>query len=457
MPALHAARSVDNHAFIRSRASTVFMSNLIVHGGTPLAGRIIPSANKNAVLPILCATLLTAEPVRLRGVPEITDVKKILEVFRNLGSSVEIDYASGVLDVHHRHTRFDAATDRLPEEMRSSIMLVPGLMARFGSARIEDDVTGCTLGVREIDPHVEVFQRFGAEVERRSDGLVLKVAGKLQANDHWTDYASVTTTENFVLCGALAQGRSTLMNAASEPHVQEFCAFLQMLGAKIEGLGTSRLTIDGVERLGGGEFTFAEDFHEIVTFLALGAITGGRVEVRNSTPEQFPLIDRTFAKFGVQIVHENGWSRSVTHGPLKVKEPFTRNILQKVEAAPWPYLPVDLLPIFVALGIKAEGSVMFLNKIYDGAMGWTSELSKFGGHAFLSDPHRMVTFGGKPLHPAEVESPYIIRVAIALLMVAASIPGKSVIRNAAPIRRAHPRFVENICSLGTRIEWVEGD
>lgn len=434
------------------------MSNLIVHGGTPLKGRIIPSANKNAVLPVLCATLLTREPVRLRGVPEITDVRKILEVFRSLGSLVSMDYETGVLDVHHKDTHFDAAKDRLPEEMRSSIMLVPGLMARFCAARIEDDVTGCTLGVREIDPHVEVFQRFGAQVERHSDGLVLHVAeGKLRANNHWMDYASVTTTENFVLCAALAEGRSTLMNAASEPHVQEFCQFLQLLGAKIEGLGTSRLAITGVDRLGGGEFTFAEDFHEIVTFLALGAITGGEVEVRNSTPEQFPLLDRTFAKFGVEIVHENGWSRAITHGPLKVKEPFTRNILQKVEAAPWPYVPVDLLPIFVALGIKAEGSVMFWNKIYDGAMGWTSELSKFGGHAFLSDPHRMVTFGGKPLHAAEVESPYIIRVAIALLMVAASIPGKSVIRNATPIRRAHPHFVENICSLGARIEWVDSE
>ncbi|MEJ6001385.1 UDP-N-acetylglucosamine 1-carboxyvinyltransferase [Paucibacter soli] len=433
------------------------MSNLIVHGGTPLAGRIVPSANKNAILPILCATLLTAEPVRLRGITEITDVKKILEVFRSLGSSVQVDFKTGILDVHHKDTHFDPTRDRLPEEMRSSIMLVPGLLARFGAARIEDDVKGCTLGAREIDPHVEVFERFGAVVERQSDGLLLNVPGRLRANDHWTDYASVTTTENFVLCAALAEGRSTLMNAASEPHVQEFCAFMQMLGAKLEGLGTSRLTITGVEKLGGGDFTFAEDFHEIVTFLALGAITGGDVQVKNSQPEQFPLIDRTFAKFGVKIEHQDGWSRAITTGALKVKEPFTRNILQKVEAAPWPYLPVDLLPIFVALGVKAEGSVMFWNKIYDGAMGWTSELSKFGAHAFLSDPHRMVTFGGKPLHAAEVESPYIIRVAIALLMVAASIPGRSVIRHAAPIRRAHPHFVENICSLGARIEWVEGD
>nr|WP_297530953.1 UDP-N-acetylglucosamine 1-carboxyvinyltransferase [uncultured Roseateles sp.] len=433
------------------------MSNLIVHGGSPLKGRIVPSANKNAVLPILCATLLTREPVRLHGVPEITDVKKILEVFRKLGSSVSVDFKSGVLDLHHQDTHFDPAKDHLPEEMRSSIMLVPGLMARFGAARIEDDVKGCTLGAREIDPHVEVFQRFGANVDRAADGLVVKVEGQLRANDHWTDYASVTTTENFVLCAALAHGTSTLMNAASEPHVQEFCQFMQMLGAKLEGLGTSRLTIHGVAALGGGEFTFAEDFHEIVTFLALGAITGGDVRVKNSQPEQFPLIDRTFAKFGVQIVHEDGWSRSVVDGKLKVKEPFTRNILQKVEAAPWPYLPVDLLPIFVALGVKAEGSVMFWNKVYDGAMGWTTELSKFGAHAFLSDPHRMVTFGGKTLSPAEVESPYIIRVAIALLMVAASIPGKSVIRNATPVRRAHPQFAENITRLGAKVEWVEGD
>jgi len=436
------------------------MSNLIVHGGTPLTGRIVPSANKNAVLPILCATLLTREPVRLLGIPEITDVRKILEIFRQLGSAVEVDYAAGTLDVHHEHTRFDPVTHHLPEEMRSSIMLVPGLLARFGVARIENDVQGCTLGVREIDPHVEVMERFGCNVERRRDALLMRADAGLKANHHWLDYASVTTTENFVLCAALATGgggTSTLMNAASEPHVQEFCRFMVMLGARIEGIGTSRLTVQGVARLRGGEFTFAEDFHEAVTFMALGAITGGCIHVKNSAPEQFPLIDRTFAKFGVQVVHEGGWSYTVVDGPLRVKQPFTQNILQKIEAAPWPYLPVDLLPIFVALGVRAEGSAMFWNKVYEGAMGWTSELSKFGAHAFMADPHRIITFGGKPLAPAEVDSPYIIRVAIALLMLAASIPGKSTIKNATPVRRAHPHFAENIRALGAQIEWVEGD
>lgn len=431
------------------------MSNLIVHGGAPLVGKIVPSANKNAVLPILCATLLTREPVRLRRVPEITDVKKILEVFRALGSSVQVDFARGVLDIQHRHTLFDEQRHRLPEAMRSSIMLVPPLLARFGVARIENDVQGCTLGVREIDPHVEVFERFGGRVERRPDALIVRSRGPLHATEHWLDYASVTTTENFVMCAALASGTSTLMNAASEPHVQEFCEFMRKLGARIEGAGTSRLTVCGVDTLGGCEFTFTEDFHEIVTFLALGAITDGDVRVKNSTPQHFALIDRTFAKFGVQVTHEAGWSRARLDGRLQVREPFTANMLQKVEAAPWPYLPVDLLPIFIALGVRAHGSMMFWNKVYDGAMGWTSELSKFGAHAFLSDPHRLVTFGGKPLVPAEVESPYIIRVAIALLMVAAGIEGRSVIRNAAPIRRAHPRFVENLRQLGARIEWTD--
>ncbi|ANN70597.1 UDP-N-acetylglucosamine 1-carboxyvinyltransferase [Bordetella bronchialis] len=433
------------------------MSNLIVHGGIPLRGKIVPSANKNAVLPILCATLLTDRPLRLVGVPEITDVKKILDIFRTLGSDVSMDFDTGVLELHHRATAFDPAVHKLPEEMRSSIMLVPPLLARFGVARLENDVKGCTLGVREIDPHVEVLERFGAAIERTPDSLIVRAADRMAGNHHWLDYASVTTTENFVLCAVSATGTSTLVNAASEPHVQEFCRFLAMLGADIDGIGTSRLAVQGGKPLGGGEFRFSEDFHEIATFLALGAITGGDIAVKNSAPEQFPLIDRTFAKFGVEVLHRDGWSRAVKDGPLRVRRPFTQNILTKVEAAPWPYLPVDLLPIFIALGVQAEGSAMFWNKVYDGAMGWSVELSKFGAHVFLSDPHRLITFGGLALSPARVESPYIIRVAIALLMVAASIKGRSEIMNALPIRRAHPNFVENLRSVGARVEWTTGE
>ena len=155
------------------------MSNLVVFGGTPLRGRITPSANKNAVLPVLCATLLTYEPLRLHGVPDITDVRKILDIFRTLGSDVHMDHVTGTLDLHHRTTVFDAAQHRLPEEMRSSIMLVPPLLARFGVARLEDNVKGCTLGVREIDPHVDVFRSFGGMVERADGSLLVRCDGKL--------------------------------------------------------------------------------------------------------------------------------------------------------------------------------------------------------------------------------------------------------------------------------------
>jgi UDP-N-acetylglucosamine 1-carboxyvinyltransferase len=432
------------------------MSHLIVHGGRPLRGSVSPSANKNAVLPILCATLLTSEPVVLHRVPDITDVRKLLAFFRELGSDVDIDFAAGTLKLRHGSGIRDHGV-RLPSGMRSSIMLVPALLHRFGRARLEDDVTGCTLGVREIDPHIDVFLAFGAEVELSRGATAISAGRPLAASDHWLEYASVTTTENFVLCAAVANGCSRLVNAACEPHVQEFCAFLALMGARIEACGSSRLEVQGVAGLGGAEYTFADDFHEVATFLALSAITGGSVAVRNGAAAQFPLLDRTFAKFGVELEHSaDGCSRAHVNGArMKVKPTLTTNLMQKVEAAPWPYVPADLLPIFVALGARAEGSTLFWNKVYEGALGWSGELAKFGVAAELCDPHRLVVHGGRALVPATVESPYIIRVAIALFMLAASIDGRSTILHALPIRRAHPRFVDNLNGLGAQVEWAE--
>jgi len=430
------------------------MASLVVQGGKPLSGRITPSANKNAVLPVLCASLLTREPVTLERVPDVTDVRKLLDFFRSLGSEVEADLSSGVVRLRHG-PGLDPKRARLPVGMRSVVMLIPGLLHRFGRALIEDEAKGCTLGVREIDPHLEVFRAFGADVAASGDGLVVTAPRVFSPARHWLDYASVTTTENFLMCAALAGGTSRLVNAACEPHVQEFSRFLERMGAHVAGVGTSTLEVEGAAELSGAAYAFEDDFHEVATFLALGAMTGGQVEVRNSAPEQFALIDRTFGKFGVEIRHLGGWSRNLVGAPLKVRAPFTGHLLQKVEAAPWPYVPADLLPIFVALGVRAEGQVLYWNKVYEGALGWTAELAKFGAHAVICDPHRVITFGGQRLSPAEVESPYIIRVAIALLMIAAATEGRSLIRNADPIRRAHPRFVENLRALGADVAWEE--
>ena len=430
------------------------MTALLVRGGRPLTGRIEPSANKNAVLPVLCATLLTDAPITLRNVPEITDVTRIVEFFAELGSTVSWDKQAKVLEIDHS-TVAPNGKARLPQAMRASIMMIPGLLVRLGEARLEHEVKGCTLGAREIDPHVAVFRAFGADVSQSGHEIVFRVTGNGEATRMWLEYASVTTTENFILSALTVKGTSQIVNAACEPHVQEMCAFLEMLGAKIVGKGTSMVSIEGGTKLGGADYTFSDDFHEVATFLALAAVTGGDIQVRNDHPEHFDLIDRTFGKFGAHVTHKDGWSRLDASTRLKVEENFTSHLITKVEAAPWPYIPADLLPIFIALGVKAQGSVMFWNKVYEGGLTWHTELSLFGAHTLLCDPHRLITFGGDRLAPATVTSPYIIRVAIALLMVASSIEGESTILDADPIRRAHPGFIDNFVALGADVQWTD--
>jgi len=430
------------------------MTALLVRGGQRLKGRVEPSANKNAVLPVLCATLLSDAPIMLRNVPEITDVTRIHAFFGELGSTVVWDKSAKTLSIDHS-TISAGAKASLPQAMRASIMMIPGLLARLGEARLEHEVKGCTLGAREIDPHVEVFRAFGAEVSTEGRHIVFRNKGQTPATRMWLEYASVTTTENFIISALCAVGTSQIVNAACEPHVQELCAFLEGMGAKIKGKGTSMVSVEGGTSFGPVDYTFADDYHEVATFLALAAVTGGDIAVRNGCPEHFMLIDRTFEKFGAEVEHEGGWSRLIAPDRLRVRDNFTSHLTVKVEAAPWPYIPADLLPIFIALGVKAEGQVMFWNKVYEGGLTWHTELSLFGAHTLLCDPHRLLTFGGDRLVAATVTSPYIIRVAIAMLMVAASIDGESTILDADPIRRAHPNFVPNIESLGVDVQWME--
>ncbi|KXU37191.1 UDP-N-acetylglucosamine 1-carboxyvinyltransferase [Cephaloticoccus primus] len=431
------------------------MADLIVNGGKPLSGTITPSGNKNSVLPILCATLLTDEPVTLRNVPNITDVEKLLRFFAEQGSYVSWNPAACTLTVCHK--TFDTAqlSGELPAGMRSSVLLFAPLLQRMGSLRLPTNAKGCSLGIRELDPHLEILEKLGARLSRNGGQHSLTLAQRFRGARHWPDYMSVTATENFAMAATLAKGQSVLINAASEPHVQELCQVLVGMGAQITGIGTSQLVIDGVERLRGGEFTIHSDHHEIVTFLALGAITGGEVRVRHSLPQHFDLIGRAFAKLGVAIEHEGDTARVPAGQRLAVAAPFTPNLLPRIEAAPWPYFPVDLLPCMIALAARAEGTVMFWNKVYEGGFGWMHELAKFGAHIVVSDPHRVTVFGARPLHPTVVDAPYIIRAAVALYMVAASIPGQSIVKNADTIRRAHPNFVENLRHLGAEVEWRE--
>ena len=428
------------------------MADLIIHGGKPLSGTITPSGNKNSVLPILCATLLTDARVTLRNVPQITDVDKLVNFFAEQGSRITWDRAAGRMDLDH--SGFDARrlNGELPAGMRSSVLLFAPLLQRMKKIMLPTNAKGCSLGIRELDPHLEILEKLGAKISHKAN-LTMALAGRFQGGRHWPDYMSVTATENFVMAAVLAEGESVLLNAASEPHVQDVCEVLVAMGAKISGLGTSQLTVTGVKTLKGGTFTINTDHHEVVTFLALGAITGGEVRVKHSLPRHFDLINRSFAKLGVKIEYDGDTAIVRKKQKLVVTEPFTSNLLPKIEAAPWPYFPVDLLPCMIALAVRAEGTVMFWNKVYEGGFTWMSELSKFGAHVVVSDPHRITVFGAKPLRPAVVEAPDIIRAAVALYMVAASIPGQSVVKNADTIKRAHPHFVENLQSLGAEVEW----
>jgi len=427
--------------------------DLIIHGGKPLSGTITPSGNKNSVLPILCATLLTDAPVTLKNVPNITDVEKLTSFFSEQGSKVAWDRAAGTITLDH--SSFDAAKldGELPSGMRSSVLLFAPLLQRMKKLSLPADAKGCSLGIRELDPHLEILEKLGAKVGRAGGALKLSLKGRFAGARHWPDYMSVTATENFVMAAVLADGESVLLNAASEPHVQDVCAVLAAMGAKIAGLGTSQLTVTGVKSLKGGTFTINTDHHEVVTFLALGAITGGEVRVKHALPHHFDLINRSFAKLGVNVEYDGDTAFVRKKQKLVVTEPFTSNLLPKIEAAPWPYFPVDLLPCMIALAVRAEGTMMFWNKVYEGGFTWMSELAKFGAHVVVSDPHRITVFGNKPLRAVSVDAPYIIRAAVALYMVAASIPGKSVVKNADTIKRAHPNFVENLRSLGADVEW----
>jgi UDP-N-acetylglucosamine 1-carboxyvinyltransferase len=430
------------------------MSNLLVKGGNRLRGEVTPAGNKNSALPILCATLLTNETVTVKNFPNLTDVNKLVNLMTSLGSKIEWDKENSVITVNNSNFSDSLGEKGFPLGMRGAILLLGPLLARMRHIEVKEEIGGCTLGIRELDPHLEVLKGLGAKIITNGS-IKIEAPERLNGGFLWQDYMSVTTTENFVMAAVTAKDKSTMVNAASEPHVQDLCKFLISMGAEIKGIGTSKLTITGVEKLHGTEFTISSDHHEITTLLALAAMTAGEVKVRNAVPEHFPLIQKAFMKFNVKVEYEGDTAIVKQNEKLRIIQPYTKNLLQKLEAAPWPYFPADLMPLMIALAVKSEGSMMFWNKLYEGGFFWIPEMIKFGAHIIMCDPHRVIVYGNKPLKATTVESPNIIRATVALMMIALTTEGQSTIRNADSIKRAHPNFVENLNSLGANLEWRE--
>ena len=430
------------------------MADLVVRGGNKLKGEITPAGNKNSALPILCATLLTNETVILRNFPDLLDVRKLIDLLESLGSEIDWNTEENVLRINNSNLKSEFGEGGFPLGMRGAVLLLGPLAVRMSRIEVNSEIGGCALGIRELDPHIEILRSLGASVTTDSK-LSIDTSSGLRGGSLWLDYMSVTTTENFIMAASRSDGKSVLTNAASEPHVQDLCNFLIQMGAKINGVGSCRVEVEGVEELHGTDFTISSDHHEITTLLALGAMSRGYVRVTNSEPEHFPLINRCFRKLGVDVKYDGDTAYVKGNQDLRVLEPYTKNMLQKIEAAPWPYFPADLMPLMIALAVKAEGSIMFWNKLYEGGFFWIPDLVKFGAHAVMCDPHRVIVYGDKPLRASTVNAPDIIRATVALLMIALTIDGESRINNADSIKRAHPNFIENLNKLGADIEWVE--
>lgn len=428
------------------------MSDLLITGGAQLNGTITPSGNKNAILPMLCATIMVDQPVKLHNVPDIEDVKKIVKLLRQLGATIRWDKANKVLNIDNKNLSVNNFDAGIPIDMRASILLFAPMMHRFGDVAIDNNVGGCTLGIREIDPHVAMLRDMGAVIEERNGQLYLSIKQGFHGADLWPNYASVTATENVIMAAVLATGTTTLTNAAAEPHVQDLCLFLNTLGANIEGIGSSKLIIHGVTELHGGEGHVSSDHQEIATFLALGAMTGGEVRVTNAIPHHLPLIVNEFKKLGVEITFDGDTAIVHKGQSFEPEKPFTENYIPRIEAAPWPYFPADILPLMVALSLKTRGPIRFWNKVYDAALFWTSELVKMNAKIEMYDPHRILVLGPTNIKASSIQCPSIIRATVALMMAAMAAEGTSKLKNIDTIYRAHPNFIENLRMLGAEIE-----
>ncbi len=429
------------------------MSDLLITGGAQLNGTITPSGNKNAILPMLCSTIMIDEPVKINNVPEIEDVKKIVSLIRSLGGSVSWSKKQKTLSISNKNLSLESFEKTgIPIDMRASILLFAPMMHRFGKVVINNNVGGCALGIRELDPHVPMLRSMAADIQEDDGKIIFDATNGMRGTDLWPNYASVTGTENVIMAAVLAKGTTTLMNAAAEPHVQDLCVFLNSVGAKIEGIGSSKLVIEGVEKLTGGEGTVSSDHQEIATFLALGAMTHGEIRVTNAIPHHFPLIVHEFKKLGVNIEYEGDTAIVRKNQSFEPEKPFTTNYIPRIEAAPWPYFPADILPLMVALSLKTNGPIRFWNKVYEAALFWISELVKMNAKIEMADPHRIIVLGPTELKGATIQCPPIIRATVALMMAAMAANGTSKLKNIDSIYRAHPNFLGNLRMLGAEIQ-----
>ena len=433
------------------------MESFIVEGGHALQGTIRPAGNKNAALPCLAACLLTDQEVTLHNVPDIRDVAVMLSLLEDLGAEVQRldgpgDKSPGYKVVVRAHqVRKQDPDPRLTREMRASFLLAGPLLARCGSA-VMPRPGGDMIGRRRLDTHLLAFEALGSEVEIAHAQYTMRVPHGLQGQPIFLDEASVMGTENAVMAAVTARGTTIVRNAASEPHVQDLCRLLNVLGARIEGIGTNTLIIHGVEGLHGGEYTIGPDYMEIGSFIGLAAVTGSELTIAPVVPDDLHMIRLVFQRLGVRTELQGDALHVPRHGPLRIVADV-HEAIPKVDDGPWPAFPADLVSVAIVVATQAEGTVLIWEKMFESRLFFVDKLLAMGARLVLCDPHRLVAVGPAPLHGEEMVSPDI-RAGIALLIAALCAEGQSVIRNIQQIDRGYERIEQRLSALGAHITRV---
>jgi UDP-N-acetylglucosamine 1-carboxyvinyltransferase len=423
--------------------------SFVIEGGHSLSGTVQATGNKNAALPILAAALLASEPVELGNVPRILDVDTMLALIR--GTGAEADW------VGPNEVRIDASglrTTELDEELcnqiRASILLAGPLLARFGTATVPPP-GGDVIGRRRIDTHIHAFAALGAEIETGQRYEMR--AERLKGATLFLDEASVTGTENAVMAATLAEGETTLRNAASEPHVQDLCRFLVALGAEIDGIGSNVLRVRGVETLAGGSHRICPEHIEVASFIGLAAVTGSEITIEGAAPDDLLAILPAFERLGVRVELTEDSVHVPAGQELAIQDDLGGQI-PKIEDGIWPAFPSDLTSIAIVVATQARGTILFFEKMFENRLFFVDKLVGMGARIIICDPHRVVVSGPAKLYGERLESPDI-RAGMAMLIASLCAEGTSTIGNIAQIDRGYERIDERLRALGARIERVD--
>jgi UDP-N-acetylglucosamine 1-carboxyvinyltransferase len=422
--------------------------SFVIEGGHTLSGRVRAAGNKNGVLPILAATLLADEPVELANVPRIADVDTMLDLLAHLGADVDW---TGPNDV--RVSTVDVASHdvdaRLASSIRASFLLAGPLLARFGAASMPPP-GGDVIGRRRLDPHIHAFAALGASVEINGR---YELSGRLVGGRIHLDEASVMATENAVMAATLAPGSTVITNAGCEPHVQDLCRFLVSLGARIEGIGSNVLHIEGVDRLGGGSYTIGPDHIEIGSLIGMAALTGGELTIDGTVADDLRPLVPVFERLGVRM-EIGDRSVHIPPGQELVIQDDIGGAIPKVDDGPWPQFPADLTSIAVVVATQARGTVLIFEKMFESRLVFVDKLVSMGARIIVCDPHRVVVTGPAQLRGQRVSSPDI-RAGMAMLMAALCAEGTSTIGDAYQIDKGYERIDDRLRVLGAHIERVE--